>query len=124
MRIFVSYGFNERDQWIADLVFPIIEAFGDEVVTGSDMYGGEISEEVQDRIRSSNACIGFLTKRRDGAPGETHRWVVEELALALNSKPRLVEVREIGVNDQPASWAIDLASLTTRPSGMNVWLLW
>jgi hypothetical protein len=39
MRIFVGFGYNERDRWIRDMVFPLIPAFGDEVVTGEEAYG-------------------------------------------------------------------------------------
>ena len=34
MRIFVAYGYNDRDKWIEKMVFPVIEAFGAEVETG------------------------------------------------------------------------------------------
>jgi hypothetical protein len=34
MRIFVGYGYNDRDKWIEDLVFPLLESFGCDVVEG------------------------------------------------------------------------------------------
>jgi hypothetical protein len=100
MRIFVGFGFNGRDRWISDMVFPLVEAFGDSVITGEAMFGEVISEEVKTRIRRSNAYVGFLTRRPDGAPGETHMWVIQELAFAVASGLRVVEIRETGVHNQ------------------------
>jgi hypothetical protein len=107
MKIFVAFGYNERDKWIPEMVFPLIEAFGDEVVTGEELLGdGSITEAVRRKIRTSEALIGFAT-RRDKLDEEekwgTHRWVTDEIALGIQSetaKSRVVEVREQGVVDQ------------------------
>ena len=102
MKIFVGYGFNDRDKWIPDLVYPIIHAFGDEVVTGEDLEGDQITAAVRQKIADSDALIGFLTRRGEpDANGvwKTHRWVIEEIATAI-SKKLVVEVRETGVDDQ------------------------
>ncbi len=108
MKIFVAYGYNPRDQWIPQLVFPIIKAFGAEVVTGEQTWGGTISSELQTRIASSDALIGFTTRRggrwwrMPDSTYETHRWVIEEIAIALRSKPPIpiLEVRETKVSTQ------------------------
>jgi hypothetical protein len=64
MKIFLAYGYNPRDQWIKDMVFPIIQSFGSEVVTGEETYEGpNIPENVLAKIRRSDALIGFTTKR-------------------------------------------------------------
>jgi hypothetical protein len=104
VRIFVAYGYNERDQWIKDMVFPIITAFGSEVAAGDVTYeGSNIPDHVRTNIRFSDALIGFTT-RRSGSQGEltsqTHRWVISELAAAFALKRRVVEVREQGVDSQ------------------------
>lgn len=103
MRIFVAYGYNPRDEWIPTLVFPIIEAFGAEVVTGEKMWGESIPPRVQERIRQADSLIGFATQRGsrlpDGTYG-THRWVTDEIAYALGLGRLIVEVRETGVTDQ------------------------
>jgi hypothetical protein len=104
MKIFVAYGFNARDQWIPDLVFPLIGAFGAEVVTGEQAHDGTISSVVTDRIKDCNALIAFATRRGnqklpDGTY-ETHRWVTDELAYALALNRPAVEVRETGVSVQ------------------------
>lgn len=102
MKIFVAFGYNERDRWVRELVFPIIEAFGGSVVTGEDMQGDPISEEVMARIRSSNGLIAFVTRRDAIGNGKwtTHRWVTDELSSAVASRVRAVEVRELGVEPQ------------------------
>jgi len=103
LKIFVGFGYNDRDQWIPDLVFPLIKAFGSEVVTGEEMQGQELDDGVRQRIETSDAMIALLTRRGEpSAEGvyETHRWVVEELALAIAGGLRVVEVREEGVSDQ------------------------
>ena len=102
MKIFVAYGYNERDQWVKDMVFPIIEAFGDEVVTGDQTYEGSIPENVKSSIERSDALIGFTTRRapENVTMSPTHQWVVSELASAVTLNRRVVEVREQGVDPQ------------------------
>lgn len=105
MKIFVAYGYNERDKWIKELVFPIIEAFGADVETGETTYDGAIPDSVRNKIRRSDALIAFTTRRNPQDSGDklTHRWVIEELAVAAaidSLKNRTVEVREKGVDEQ------------------------
>lgn len=103
MRIFVGFGYNDRDRWIPEFVVPLVKAFGAEVVTGEDLQGQQISDEVQRRIESSDGLIAFRTKRGDAdAAGSyrSHRWVEDELAVAIARGVRVVEVREEGVDTQ------------------------
>jgi len=102
MKIFVAYGYNDRDKWIKDLVFPIIEAFGAEVETGEITYDDTIPQSVENKIRRSDALIAFTTRRttQDNIVWQTHRWVIEELAAARTLKKKFVEVRETGVDPQ------------------------
>jgi hypothetical protein len=101
MRIFVGYGYNERDRWIEDCVIPLVLAFGCEVVHGKSVYGGALPDEVIKAIRTSDALIGFTTRRELVGPGQyrTHDWVGQELLTAHTQDPRIpwVEVREQGV---------------------------
>lgn len=102
MRIFVGFGFNPRDRWIKELVFPLISAFGDDVDTGEEVFGSVITEEVKERIRLADAVIGFATRRDQKADGSwtTHRWVTDELSHAIALDKHVVEVRENGVESQ------------------------
>jgi hypothetical protein len=102
MKIFVAYGYNDRDRWVETLVFPIIRAFGDEVVTGEELQGEQITDAVRRKIQGSDALVAFVTRREEIGPGRwtTHRWVTDELAHALALGRPVVEVRESGVDDQ------------------------
>jgi len=84
MRIFVAYGYNDRDLWIERAIFPVIEAFGSECVHGKALHGTEIVPSVQKLIESCDAIIGFTTARPNETAGVTHRWVTDELASALD----------------------------------------
>jgi hypothetical protein len=102
MRIFVGYHFDPQDQWVKDLVYPIIQAFGDDVVTGENLYGqGSLAEAVRNRIQKCDALIGFAT-RRDKKDGyyATHRWVTDEISQGIAFKLKVVEVRENDVDPQ------------------------
>jgi hypothetical protein len=105
MKIFVGYGYNERDKWIEELVFPLIEAFGDTPVTGKEIFGKELSDGVRGLIRECDALMGFAT-RRDGPNQKglwtTHKWVADEIRTADDQEPKIpyVEIREAGIDPQ------------------------
>jgi hypothetical protein len=110
MRIFVGYGYNDRDKWIEEYVFPLLVAMGYDIAHGKVVYGGGLSEEIVKVIRMSDAMIGFTTRRGDPVEGgyRTHEWVIHELSTAAAfSDPRIpwVEVRESGV--MPPGGALD-----------------
>jgi hypothetical protein len=104
MKIFVAFGYNPRDRWIPELVFPIIRAFGDEVVSGEELPGQQITDAIVREIRQSHALLAFTTRRDkigDQERWTTHRWVTDELSQALAPPPlRVAEIRESGVDDQ------------------------
>src|SRR5260370_26853345 len=62
-------------------------------------YGGALPDEIIKTIRSSDAMIGFTTRRESSGEGRfrTHEWVVQELLIAHSEKLPWVEVREEGV---------------------------
>ena len=106
MRVFIGYGYNERDKWVESYVVPLVVAFGCDVKHGKAVYGGALPDEVLKSIRSSDAMIGFTTRREPAGQNQagqdqfsTHPWVIHELGAALNRDPRIpfVEVRESGV---------------------------
>jgi hypothetical protein len=104
MNVFVGYGYNERDSWIERLVFPLVRAFGNTVVTGGRIEGEILSEAVKERIRVSDALLGFVTRRGDRPSQDglypTHRWVTDELAVAIEARIPVIEIRETQVDDQ------------------------
>lgn len=104
MKVFIGFGYNDNDKWIQQLVIPLIEALGCEVITGEDMQGEILSQGVIERIEDSDVCIGFLTKRGKEANHDgtfpTHKWVIEELTTGLNKGKPVFEIREKGVDLQ------------------------
>lgn len=103
MKVFIGFGYNENDRWIKELVIPFVQTLGCEIETGEDMQGEDLADGVITRITDSDACIGFLTKRgnanSDGIYA-THKWVIEELTLALGQKKSIFELREKNVDPQ------------------------
>jgi hypothetical protein len=95
MKLFVGFGYNARDQWIEDQVFPILRGMAFTIVDGKDMHGDILQPAVQARIDQSDLVIGFLTLRADRAQDafNSHQWVRDELVYALGRKP-IIPVKE------------------------------
>lgn len=99
MKVFVGYGYNERDTWIEDRVFPILRCVGFTVVHGKDMHGQQLQLEVARRIDQADAAIGFFTLREGTAEKEfnSHIWVRDEMLYAIGRGKPIIPVREDGV---------------------------
>jgi hypothetical protein len=102
MKIFVGYGYTDRDKWIERFVFDLIRAFGGEPVTGKEIYGQELEDGVRQEIRDCDAVLAFTTRRKKIANGKysTHQWVTDEIIAAREAKLPAVEVRERSVDRQ------------------------
>src|SRR2546425_7499996 len=102
MRIFIAYGYNDRDRWIEETVFPLISAFESKVVHGKDLQGEILSQEIKRRIQGSHAVIAFCTRRDqiNEKMWTTHRWVTDELAFASQIGKSVAEVRDVLVDEQ------------------------
>jgi len=103
MKIFIAFGYNPRDAWIQQMVFPLVKAFGSDVLSGEEMQGERLSDGVLERIAESDALIAFTTRRDPLENGNwtTHKWVQQELATAIGAQKKLLaEVRENGVDPQ------------------------
>lgn len=98
MRVFVGFGYNDRDKWIETQVFPILQNMGFVVVDGKEMHGEVLQEGVKTRIDQSDAVVGFLTIRDLESTGDfnSHLWVQNELVYALGKKP-IIPIREENV---------------------------
>lgn len=99
MRVFVGFGYNERDNWIKVHVFPILECMGFVVITGEDMHGELLQPEVKRRIDQSDAVVGFLTIRDQENKGEfnSHLWVQNELLWGNAREKPIVPIKEENV---------------------------
>jgi hypothetical protein len=99
VKVFVGFGYNVRDQWIEEMVFPILENMGFSVVHGRDLHGDILQPEVQHRIDQSDAAVGFFTLRdgQDAADFNSHIWVRDEMVHANAKGKPIVPVQENGV---------------------------
>lgn len=104
MRIFVGYGYNDRDAWIESDVLPLLEALQMEVVHGKDMHGQVLQDGVRKRIDQSDALVAFFTLRegQEQADYNSHPWVRDELACAVGKDKPVLLVQEAGVKFPPA----------------------
>ncbi len=102
MKIFIGFGYNQKDQWIKELVFPLVQAFDGQILTGEDLHGEVISQGVIDKIKKSDGVLAFCTPRDPLASGKftTHQWVRDELVTALNNGIPAIEIREKSVDGQ------------------------
>lgn len=102
MKVFVGYGYNERDRWIEDRVFPILRCVGFTVVHGKDMHGQQLQPEVARRLEQADAAIGFFTIRQGPAEGDfnSHIWVRDEMLYAIGNGKPIIPVKENGVRLQ------------------------
>ena len=98
MKLFVGFGYNDRDQWIEEQVFPVLHGMGFSVVDGKDMHGQVLQDEVKSRIEQSDLAIGFFTIRegQDQADFNSHIWVRDEMVHALARGKPLIPVIEDG----------------------------
>jgi hypothetical protein len=98
MKIFVGFGYNDRDRWIEEQVFPILGGMGFIVVDGKDMHGQVLSPEVQSRIEQSDAAIGFFTVREGQGEADftSHIWVRDEMVHANAKGKPIIPVKEEG----------------------------
>jgi hypothetical protein len=98
MRVFVGFGYNDRDRWIEDQVFPILRGMGFSVVDGKDMHGETLQPVVQSRIEQSDAAIAFFTIREGQAEADfnSHIWVRDEVVHANAKGKPIILVKEEG----------------------------
>jgi hypothetical protein len=82
-------------------VHPLVEAFGDEVVTGENLYQGpSVPEAVINRIESCDAMIGVASRyqRQENGYYSAYPWVQGELSAARAAKKVFVQLREQGLD--------------------------
>lgn len=93
--VFLSYHFDPRST-LVPRVQEIIESHGLHIMTGVDLIGGQLSAEIQKRIKASDAVVSILS-RDQPLQGKTFRaaqWVEEELSFARYEKKRAIAVVE------------------------------
>jgi hypothetical protein len=96
MKVFVGFGYNDRDNWIERQVFPILRGMGFTVVDGKEMHGEILQPEVQSRIEQCDAAIGFFTIREGQGDGDfnSHIWVRDEMVYANAKGKPIIPIKE------------------------------
>jgi hypothetical protein len=89
MKLFVAFRYTEQDKWIKELVIPLIETLDIGVLTGENIHGQIIVEEVREMIKKSDAMIAFIT-----SSWAEHPWVRDELVTALAAKIPSLEIKD------------------------------
>ncbi len=119
MKIFVAYGYNNRDAWIPDTINPLIEAFGSEPVDGRELGGELLPPAIEHSIAECDALIAFCTRREERADHSwtTHQWVLGELTVAVAGNKKVLEVYENGVARNAGITGSDRQELTINESG-------
>ncbi len=100
MKAFVAFGYNERDAWIPEIIFPILNCLEIEIVTGEDLEGVVLSAGVIDKIKESDAVLAFCTKRDKIAENKwgTHPWILQEIASGLTQQKKILALFELEVD--------------------------
>jgi hypothetical protein len=99
MKVFVGFGYNDRDRWIEEQVFPILRGMGFTVVDGKGIHGNILQPEVQSRIEQVDAAVGFFTIREGQGEADfnSHMWVRDEMVFANAKEKPIVPIKEEGV---------------------------
>lgn len=92
MKLFVAFHYHDDDKWIKDLVIPLIRTLDITIITGENIHGDIIVQEVPELIRKSDCMIGFITKS-----WTEHPWVRDELITARAIKIPALEVKDSSV---------------------------
>jgi hypothetical protein len=97
VKIFLGYGYNDRDRWIESFVAPILRCMDFDILDGKDMHGDTLQDGVKTRIDQADLLVGFLTLRvgQESAEFNSHIWVRDELAYAVGrGKPVYIVLEE------------------------------
>lgn len=107
MEVFLSHSFREEDSDLVSRIEALLASHDVRLLTGRRLAGGQITQEVMDRIRRSDGLIALMTKRETvGDPQQgrwrTHPWVVAELnyARGLPSPIPTIALLEAGVEPE------------------------
>jgi hypothetical protein len=95
MKLFVAFHYHDDDKWIRDFALPIIRSLDIKTITGEDIHGDIIVQEVPELIKKSDCMISFITKS-----WIDHPWVRDELITARAIKIPALEIRESTVQGQ------------------------
>lgn len=101
MRIFIGYHYAPEDEWVEKCLFPLVQAFGDDVDTGKHV-AGHLGTAITDKIANCDGMIGVASRRNLLANNlfDTHVWVQQELDKAQDQKKLWIQLRETNIDSQ------------------------
>jgi hypothetical protein len=94
--IFLSHHFDPQVDLLVGSIKRIIASHDLRIVDGHRLEGQQITNAVDERIRSSDAMIAILSHRDEG---RTNNWVRHERTTAFNSKIPFIALIEEGLQD-------------------------
>ena len=130
--VFLSHSFADPDRELLIAVTELIESHSLRIVTGRDLGGQLIIEEVRKRIWACDALVGIATPRTPLPSGgyATHPWVHDEMIMAKDGNKRCIilqhdEVRQGGADQENERIDYDpskpLAALVKLSRTVGLW---
>src|SRR5262245_52131489 len=96
--IFLGFAFRDSDRDLAGGIERLVASHGLRVITGENLEGRDLTDEVKERIRRADATIALLTHRQTPDADEgTHSWVRSELHHAWSISKPAVGIIQDGV---------------------------
>ena len=98
--VFLSYSFSKpEDRIIVAELEDVFRSFGVRTVTGLNLGGNQLTEEVKSLINASDALVALASRREQLASGDwiTHPWIRDEFAYAKALEKHAIVLLEDGV---------------------------
>src|SRR5262249_23569121 len=119
MKVFVGFGYNDRDHWIEEQVFPILRGMGFTVVDGKDMHGEILQPEVQSRIEQSDAAKGRARPISTHTCGCGTKW-----STPTPRVNRSFRSKNKAAKSQTGCWGTGSIFCSTKTTDLLVWSNW
>ena len=98
--IFLSYSFSKpEDRVIVAEVEDLFRSMGVRTVTGLNLGGGQLTDEVKLKIYETDGLVALASRREQLTSGDwvTHPWVIDEIGHARSIGKNTIALVEDGV---------------------------
>lgn len=99
--IFLSYSFSKpEDRFIVVEIEDLLRSMGIRLITGLNLGGNQLTDEVKSLIKQSDGLIAITSRRDQLASGNwvTHPWVLDEFSHAKSIGVNAIALVENGVS--------------------------
>jgi hypothetical protein len=103
--VFLSYSFSKpEDRLIAAELEDVFRSFGVRTVTGLNLGGNQLTDEVKALIKESDGLVALASRREQLASGDwiTHPWIRDEFGYAKSVGKNAIALVEDGVSTNGA----------------------